>query len=85
MRQAQLILTCSLSGSRDHAKVQALLEQYGLHAHRETDDDMRAEGIVPVVLECMHSADIEAHLTARIEDAVPGTRVSLIRAILRQA
>lgn len=85
MAQAQLILTCSLSGERDHAKVQALLEQYGLHTQQETDVEMRAEGIVPVVLECMRSADIEAHLIARIEDAVPGTRVSLMRATLRQS
>jgi hypothetical protein len=83
--QAQLILTCSLSGSCDHTKVQALLEQYGLHAQRETDAELRAEGAVPVVLERMRSADIEAHLIARIEDAVPGTRVSLMRATVRRS
>jgi hypothetical protein len=83
--EAQLILTCSLCGSRDHAKVQALLEQYGLHAQQETEAELRAEGSVPVVLERMRTADIEAHLTARIEDAVPGTRVSLMRATLRES
>jgi hypothetical protein len=79
MAARQLILTCSLSGSRDCAAVQLLLEQYGLVA-ANLDGELVAQGWVPIVLERMHQFDIASHLAQRIEDAVPGTRVADIRA-----
>jgi hypothetical protein len=79
MAQAQLFLTCSLTGTCDCAAAQALLEQYGLHAYR-IDGDLEAKGELPRIFQSMRTYDIEAHLAARIEDAVPGTRVAHIKA-----
>jgi hypothetical protein len=85
MAQAELILTCSLTGACDSAAAQALLEQYGLHSRDTDGDDLEARGKVPVVFKSMQTFDIEAHLAARIEDAVPGTRVAHIKATLVQS
>ena len=84
MPQAQLILTCSLSGDRDCAKVERLLEQYGLHAHAQSESEVHAEGMIPVVLERMRTGDIEVHMAQRIEDAAPGTR-AMVRAKVHKA
>jgi hypothetical protein len=83
--QAQLLLTCTLGGSRDCAAVQCLLGQYGLDAERAANDELTARGNLPNVFAEMKSMDIESHLTGRIEDAAPGTSVACIKVTLRRS
>jgi hypothetical protein len=84
--ESLLTLTCLLSRLGNPAAAQSILEQYGLHGDLAGDGrQLTARGSIHKVLARMKSADIESHLTARIESAVPGTRVMHMKATFLDA
>jgi len=76
-----LILKVALSERRGSEGVRDLLRQYGLRSGW-SKGELLAVGRLPSALRSMAEADIEHHLTCRIEDAVPGTNVVSMRATL---